>query len=87
MKIKISYWGCLEIERSPGHWVDQHCRFAPTFEEGDLRRCSHDCPQFGDPQYSPDNPARDTLRICQERVLVGEIIDERPQEPEKAKLP
>ena len=89
MKIKRDKNGVLEIERG-GRFEPQTCPFdqlkPPNY-------CGDWCPLFGEPEPymvtvnpniwpSMEERRGDMLRICQGRVLVGEIIDER-KEPGK----
>lgn len=71
MKIRIDHKGILGIER--GCVIkEQICPF-----DG-LNRCGDFCPLFGEPtDESGNGDGVDTIRICQGRVLTGEIVDER----------
>jgi len=84
MKIKRDENGYLEIERA-GRFVFQYCPLDPGNPY--QSRCGDWCPLFGEPEHDfvpslhhlsgyAEGP-NGKLPICQGRVLVGEIIDER----------
>ena len=74
MKIKISRNGNLEIERA-GEWKEQYCPHCPRIPEE--RLCGDYCPLFGEPKYRTGLGEQTTLEICDGKVLVGYIQDER----------
>jgi hypothetical protein len=81
MKIKIDENGYLQIARGDGDYISQSCPYTWFASP----KCGGWCPLFGEPVHDVcihhftgveiDNGW--SLAICQGRVLVGEIIDER----------
>jgi hypothetical protein len=91
VKIKIDENGYLQIARGDGDYIAQSCPFTWFKGRGGKRgasKCGGWCPLFGEPEPhmvtidqnmwpSLEERRGDMIRICQGRVLVGEIIDER----------
>ena len=85
MKIKINRDGGLEIERA-GVYNKQYCPFFACSEaEGfQFSYCNDSCPHFGEPSgvtHKDDvAPMIGELHLCHNKILNGEIIDERKEE-------
>jgi hypothetical protein len=71
MKLRIDSSGWIWIERA-GKLRPAFCPFTAPPDDG--RRCGDWCPLFGEP--APGLGAQ-TLLICQDRILSGEVTDER----------